>query len=56
LDLTTFLSYYHGLQTNEPGVPVFFAGPAGPYFLLPTLFDDKLVRAIMAARFSPTGT
>jgi outer membrane receptor protein involved in Fe transport len=41
LNLTTFLSDYHGLQTNEPGVPVFVAGPAGPYFLLPTLFDDN---------------
>jgi len=41
LDLTTFLSYYHGLQTNEPGIPFFINGRAGPYLLLPTLFEDN---------------
>lgn len=41
LDLTTFSSYYHGLQTNEPGDPFFTADPAPLHLLVPIIFDDN---------------
>jgi iron complex outermembrane receptor protein len=40
-DLVAFSSYYHGLQTDEPGVPFLTAGSGVPYFIFPTVFDDK---------------
>jgi iron complex outermembrane receptor protein len=40
VDLSIFSSYYHGLQTQEPGVP-FFTTDALPYLVLPVLFADN---------------
>ncbi len=41
LDLTTFSSYYHNLQTNEPQDAFYTNGPAGPYYFVPILFEDN---------------
>jgi iron complex outermembrane receptor protein len=41
LDVTAFSSYYHGLQTNEPGVPFFTMDPAPFHLVVPTIFDDN---------------
>jgi iron complex outermembrane receptor protein len=45
LDLATFLSYYHELETYEPGTPNLVANPgAPPYLVLPVTFAN-LARA-----------
>jgi iron complex outermembrane receptor protein len=41
LDLTTFLSYYHHLQTMEPLPPYFTANPGPPHLVTPLLFDYR---------------
>jgi iron complex outermembrane receptor protein len=41
LDITTFSSYYHGLQTQEPQDPFFTTGPSPSYTVLPFLFSDN---------------
>lgn len=41
LDLATFVSYYHHLQTTEPGEPYFTASPAPPHLVSPLVFDYK---------------
>jgi iron complex outermembrane recepter protein len=40
-DLTVFSSYYHGLQTQEPGDPFFTTGPGLSYLVIPFLFADN---------------
>ncbi len=43
LDLATFLSYYHDLQTAEPGTPYLAANPsAAPYLVVPLSFANLL--------------
>lgn len=45
LDLATFLSYYHNLETSEPGTPLLVANAGtAPYALLPVTFGN-LARA-----------
>ena len=45
LDLSTFLSYYHDLETSEPGTPFLVTNPgAAPYLVLPLTFAN-LARA-----------
>jgi iron complex outermembrane receptor protein len=39
VDAASFLSYYHGLQTAEPGTPYYTTGP-NPYQVVPTLSSD----------------
>jgi iron complex outermembrane receptor protein len=41
VDLTTFLSYYHHLQTIEPQPPFFAAIPGPPHLVTPLSFDYK---------------
>jgi len=41
LDITTFSSYYHGLQTQEPGDPFFTMDPPPLHLLIPVIFDDN---------------
>ena len=41
LDLATFLSYYHNLETSEPGTPYLATNPGGlPYLVLPLSFAN----------------
>jgi iron complex outermembrane receptor protein len=40
LDLATFLSYYYGLQTAEPGDEFYTTGPPPVYLVVPTLSSD----------------
>jgi iron complex outermembrane receptor protein len=41
LDLSTFLSYYHDLETSEPGTPYLATNPGGaPYLVLPLSFAN----------------
>ena len=41
LDLATFLSYYHDLETSEPGMPYLATNPGGaPYLVLPLSFAN----------------
>jgi iron complex outermembrane recepter protein len=41
VDLATFLSYYHDLETSEPGVPYLATNPgAAPYLVLPLSFAN----------------
>jgi iron complex outermembrane recepter protein len=41
LDISTFSSYYHGLQTEEPGDPFFTMDPAPLHLLVPLVFADN---------------
>ena len=41
LDITTFSSYYHGLQTQEPGDPFFTMDPPPLHLLIPIIFADN---------------
>jgi len=41
LDITTFSSYYHGLQTQEPGDPFFTMDPLPLHLLVPEIFGDN---------------
>ncbi len=41
LDLTTFLSYYHHLQTIEPQPPFFATTSGPPHLVAPLLFDYR---------------
>ena len=41
LDTTTFSSYYHGLQTQEPGDPFFTMDPPPLHLLIPVIFADN---------------
>ena len=41
LDVATFSSFYHGLQTQEPGDPFFTRDPALPHLVIPKVFDDN---------------
>jgi len=41
LDTTTFSSYYHGLQTQEPADPFFTMDPAPLHLLIPVIFGDN---------------
>jgi len=41
LDLAAFLSYYHDLETSEPGTPYLVRSPgAAPYLVLPVTFAN----------------
>jgi iron complex outermembrane receptor protein len=40
-DITTFSSYYHGLQTQEPGDPFFTMDPPPLHLLIPVIFADN---------------
>jgi len=41
LDLATFLSYYHDMETSEPGTPYLVTNPgAAPYLVLPVTFAN----------------
>ena len=41
LDLAAFLSYYHDLETSEPGTPSLVANPgAAPYLVIPVTFAN----------------
>jgi iron complex outermembrane receptor protein len=41
LDIATFSSYFHGLQTQEPGDPFFTMDPAPLHLLIPVIFGDN---------------
>jgi len=41
LDLATFSSYYHGLQTNEPGDPFIAIDPPPTHLVMPIIFADN---------------
>jgi iron complex outermembrane recepter protein len=40
VDVATFLSYYYGLQTGEPGDEYYTNGPPPVYLVVPTLSSD----------------
>jgi iron complex outermembrane recepter protein len=41
LDISTFSSYYHGLQTQEPTDPFFTMDPPPLHLLIPVIFADN---------------
>jgi iron complex outermembrane receptor protein len=41
LDVATFSSYYHGLQTQEPGTPFFVTDQGPSHFIIPIIFADN---------------
>jgi len=41
LDVMTFQSFYHRLQTSEPGDPYFTTSPGPPHLVFPQFFDYK---------------
>jgi len=41
LDVATFSSHYHGLQTNEPGIPFATTYPGPAHLVIPIIFGDN---------------
>lgn len=52
MDLTTFSSHYHGLQTLEPQAPYFTTDQGPPHFVLPMIFENSASAHTFGAELS----